>query len=232
MSAKWIFFDIGDVLFNEDAPHVLYFHSLLAAMRRHGVQVTWDEYHAAIIDCVKKSPGDSVTDAASSFVSDPALWEQIFHEGRGVYEAIRKPRPYGVLLDNITEVVHKLRPHFKLGIIANQHIEVVQALDDYGIAKLFDVKVIDKVVGVSKPDPGIFEIALKEAACTPHEAVMVGDRPDNDIYPANKLGMRTVRFRRGLLYVHYEPQSALERPDIEVTQTSALADAIMHLANS
>ena len=230
MSAKWIFFDIGDVLFNENAPHVLYFHSLLAAMRRNGVEVTWDEYNAAIIECVKRSPAESVTDAARSFVNDPALWEKIFHDGRGVYDAIRKPRPYGVLLDNITEVIHKLNPQFKLGIIANQHIEVVQALDDYGIAELFDVKVIDKVVGVSKPDPGIFEIALKEAGCTPQEAVMVGDRPDNDIFPAKSLGMRTVRFRRGLLYVHYEPQSELETADIEVIQTAELAEAIIKIA--
>ena len=34
MSARWVFFDIGDVLFDEDVPHLYYYHSLLLAMRR------------------------------------------------------------------------------------------------------------------------------------------------------------------------------------------------------
>ena len=29
---------------------------------------------------------------------------------------------------------------------------------------------------------------------------MIGDRPDNDIYPAKKLGLRTIRIRQGTSY--------------------------------
>ena len=36
------------------------------------------------------------------------------------------------------------------------------------------------------------------AGCQPHHSVMVGDRLDNDILPAKKLGMRTVWIRKGL----------------------------------
>ena len=231
MAIKWVFFDIGDVLFNEDAPHMLYFHSLLAAMRRNGVDVEWDDYHAQIRACVRLVPATAAADAAHHFIQNNELWEKTFREGRAIYEAIRHPRPYGVLLDNMTATVQNIRSKCRIGIIANQHAEVLQGLDDYGVGDLFDVKIIDQVVGVSKPDPAIFHLALNQAGCEPDEAMMVGDRPDSDIAPAKTLGMRTVRFRRGLLYTYCDPRSDLERADVEVQELSSLAAAISGLAD-
>ena len=46
--------------------------------------------------------------------------------------------------------------------------------------------------GVSKPDRRIFEIALERSGCKPENAVMIGDRIDNDIVPAKQLGMKTI----------------------------------------
>ena len=198
-------------------------------MRRGGVNVTWDEYHAQILECVRVSPNTAVVDAARHFVAEDDLWESVYHEGRAVYDAIRHPRPYGTLLDNMTEVITRVRESFRVGIIANQHPEVLQALDDYGIGTLFDVKIIDQVVGVSKPVPAIFHIALNQAGCRPEEAVMIGDRPDVDIAPARNLGMRAVRFRRGLLYNHYDPRTKWEHADVEVRDLSRLAQAIVRL---
>src|SRR5579872_971597 len=205
MAVTWVFFDIGDVLFDEDVPHSYYFHSLLLAMRRNGVGVTWDEYHARIQDCVRVKPATAIIDAARGYVPDTALWEKIYREGRAEYEQMRRPRPYGLLLDDITAVIQDLHTDFRLGILANQHPPVLQALDDYGIGSLFAVKGIDEVVGLSKPDPAFFHWALEQAGCEPGEAIMVGDRPDHDIAPARSVGMRTIRFRRGILYSLYDP---------------------------
>ena len=38
---------------------------------------------------------------------------------------------------------------------------------------------------------------MELANCTPREAVMIGDRIDNDILPAKALGMHTVWIRQG-----------------------------------
>jgi HAD superfamily hydrolase (TIGR01549 family) len=227
-----VFFDIGDVLFDEDTPHLYYFHSLLLAMRRNGVDVQWDEYHARIQACVRVKPGTAITDAARYYVPDAALWDKVFHEGRAEYEQMRKPRPYGLLLDDITAVVQALRPDFRLGIIANQHPPILKALDDYGIGPLFDVKAINEVVGLSKPDPALFRWALGQAGCAPEEAIMVGDRPDNDIAPANTVGLATIRFRRGLLYSLYDPIHDSERADIVVRETPRLVPAVRRLVNA
>jgi len=61
-----------------------------------------------------------------------------------------------------------------------------------GLLELFDVVILDSQHSVSKPDPAIYRIALEEAKVDPQDALMVGDRLDNDVVPARRLGMRAV----------------------------------------
>ena len=87
---------------------------------------------------------------------------------------------------------------YHLGIIANQVAGAAQRLDAWGLLQYFDVVATSAELGVAKPDMLIFERALELAGCQPPNAVMVGDRLDNDICPAKALGMRTVWIRKGL----------------------------------
>jgi len=55
-------------------------------------------------------------------------------------------------------------------------------------------------------------MALDKAGCRPEEAIMIGDRLDNDIIPAKKMGMRTVWVRQGYaVYQSIDDES--KRPD-------------------
>ena len=230
MLTQWIFFDVGDVLFDEDAQHRYLYHSLLLAMRRNGMDVVWDDYFDQVRQHARVHPGKAFEDAVRHFVPDTALSERIIEQGQAEYHAMRKPRPYGMLLDDMLPVVQDLRKDFRLGIIANQHPPIMDALRDYGLTPYFDVIAIDEIVGVSKPDPAIFRWALAQAGCEPAAAIMIGDRPDVDVAPARALGMGTVRFRRGQLYVYYEALSEAERADVVVYDIARLAPAIRALA--
>lgn len=67
-------------------------------------------------------------------------------------------------------------------------------------------------VGSWKPEAGIFRAALEQAGVAPHEAVMVGDHPINDIRGAAALGIRTIWMnRRGLQWQHDHPHDAALR---------------------
>jgi len=123
-----------------------------------------------------------------------------------------------------------LKRDFKLGIIANQHPPVAQAIADYGIAKLFDIVVISEIVHLFKPDPAIFQYGLDEAKIAGVEAVFVGDRPDNDIGPAKATGMKTVRFKRGMQYTLYNPTNPALIADETVENVGDLADAVRRVA--
>lgn len=76
-------------------------------------------------------------------------------------------------------------------------------------------------LGVSKPDNEIFRQALAMADCRPKNAVMVGDRLDNDIRPAKELGMKTIRIRKGIA-VFAKPSCEAEVPEHTVDNLSEI----------
>jgi FMN phosphatase YigB (HAD superfamily) len=57
---------------------------------------------------------------------------------------------------------------------------------------LFDVVLLDSQAEVSKPDPAMYRLALEQARVDPQASLMVGDRLDNDVIPARRVGMRAV----------------------------------------
>ena len=87
-----------------------------------------------------------------------------------------------------------------------------ERIDNWGIGKYFDVVMASAEAGCAKPDPKIFSMALDKAGCEPKDAIMVGDRLDNDIIPAKKMGMKTVWVRQGYaIYQSIDDES--KRPD-------------------
>ncbi len=61
---------------------------------------------------------------------------------------------------------------------------------------------ISDQIGISKPNPKLYQRACDELGIRPEEAVYVGDNPQTDIDPANEVGMVTVLCRRGGKYEH------------------------------
>ena len=232
MAVQWIFFDIGDVLFNEDQQHLWLFHALLLTLRAHGKDVFWDDFNARRKELAARGPNPeaAIKGTLAAYCANDSETEVLWHEARAQYAEMRKPRPFGLLLDGITPALRDLKQDFHLGIVANQHPPVKEAIENYGIAPLFDVIVISEIVHLFKPDPAIFQYGLDQAKISPAEAVFVGDRPDNDIGPAKAAGMRTVRFKRGVQYTLYNPSDPALTADETVTDISELAAAVRRAA--
>ena len=87
-----------------------------------------------------------------------------------------------------------LNKKYPLGVIANHGKDTAKQL---GLDTYFTVYTASEAAGCKKPDPRIFQMALTQANCDPKNAIMIGDRLDNDIYPAKKLGMQTIWIKQG-----------------------------------
>lgn len=87
----------------------------------------------------------------------------------------------------------------RIGVISNfQHApHVRKVLRKYGILKALDTVIISGDVHVKKPDPRIFEIALKNLGTPPEATLFAGDDPECDIRGAASVGMRTRLFQNG-----------------------------------
>lgn len=72
---------------------------------------------------------------------------------------------------------------------------VHRLLGEWEIQDCFDVVVVSGDVGVNKPDPAIFDIALKEMELLPQDVIHVGDSAD-DVNGARAAGIEPVLIRR------------------------------------
>jgi putative hydrolase of the HAD superfamily len=80
---------------------------------------------------------------------------------------------------------------------------------------------ISNQIGISKPNPKIYQRACSDLNLKPTETMYVGDNPSHDIDPPKSIGMLTVRMRRG--GKHYRDQGTTQ-PDREVQNFWDLLD--------
>ena len=127
------------------------------------------------------------------------------------------------LYGDTCSVLERLSKSFRLGIIANQSGGLSERLRNFGIDKYFSTVISSSDYGISKPDKRLFTVALEKSGCAAQSAVMVGDRLDNDILPANELGLVTVRVKQGFAKNQIPPSDSY-KPTYEVNNLTGILD--------
>jgi HAD superfamily hydrolase (TIGR01549 family) len=120
------------------------------------------------------------------------------------------------------DAIRLLAHRYRLATLSNNLLVANELLQDYGLAPYFLISGNSAEVGFRKPDARLFRYVLDRASCRPAEALMVGDRLDNDIAPAKRLGLQTARIRTGW-YSDVEPSCEEEQPDYEARSLLELA---------
>ena len=82
----------------------------------------------------------------------------------------------------------------RLGVVSNSDGRVEQALVAAGLRDFFDVVIDSALVGLEKPDPRIFRVALDALGVLPEEALYVGDLYDIDVLGAQSAGVPAIWF--------------------------------------
>lgn len=88
------------------------------------------------------------------------------------------------------------RRDFKVGLISNATELARRVLKNLDMERYFDIVVISDEVGVRKPDPRIFRLALGHARAAPSRALYIGDKPATDVRGAMGAGMTAVLIDR------------------------------------
>ena len=105
-------------------------------------------------------------------------------------EFLRLTNKYFCLLPDADKVVRYLAAKYPLTIISNGFKEVqYYKFEHSGLAPYFTHTLISEEVGINKPQPGIFQIALERNGITADEAVMIGDSYSSDIAGAKAAGI-------------------------------------------
>lgn len=228
----FIFFDLGQTLVSEWDFIAHFDGKLLELLNGYGARIDIRNYRAVRDSIIRDrkigygSVKELVVEVCRAMLP-PGYGEAIL---RRIDPEIRAGRKSLFrLADGAEQVVKELSQKCDLGIIANQTDDVLALLQSSGVEKYFAVRTISGAVKLKKPDPGIFQLALKEAGRQADECIMVGDRLDTDICPANRLGMATVRVTDSLFALQ-QPREECERPNFTVarlTEVPATVDGMI-----
>ncbi|MFZ5826195.1 MAG: HAD family hydrolase [Bacillota bacterium] len=83
----------------------------------------------------------------------------------------------------------------RIGLISNGPPSISLGLSQMGVLYFFDNVTVSSEVGVSKPNPRIFRVAMGTAGVQPAQAWFVDDQPAN-VRAAAKLGMKALLIDR------------------------------------
>jgi putative hydrolase of the HAD superfamily len=196
---KAVLFDVGNTLLWLDHPFVL------GVLRDHGVVATEDELVAAqygaklLLDELVRTrqAGDDANRARVFFAevfrqlgvpgdrfAAIAGRLQARHDEHNLWCQVR---------ERTEETLEELaRRGYRLGVISNADGRVEALLGGIGLLRHFEFVIDSGSVGVEKPDPRIFRMALERMGIAPHDAVYVGDVYEIDVAGARGAGMRAI----------------------------------------
>ena len=191
MTVRAVFFDLGGVVIRTE----------YQAPREHlaeRLNTTYEDLNRIVFE------SDTSRRASIGELTTEAHWEAVTRKvGRPASEAgiIRQEFFAGDIVDiELLDFIRSLRPRRKTGVISNAWPDLRQYLTEKKAVDAFDALVISAEVGIMKPEPKIYQMALEKLGVTAPEAAFVDDTPVN-VDAARALGMQGVLFR--------EPRRAL-----------------------
>jgi HAD superfamily hydrolase (TIGR01509 family) len=135
----------------------------------------WLLYMQAIFEAGGLSERDATraADAAKAEHARFNLWRKV---PDGLIAGLRRARAAGI----------------RLGIVSNSEGALLSLLERVELSEHFETVVDSGLVGVRKPDPAIFQLALTRMALAPDGVLYAGDIPEVDVVGARAAGLDAV----------------------------------------
>ena len=139
-------------------------------------QITHDEYREAVVSLYDIKHPELIARGKQALIDDDG--NVAFFEG--VRETLHTLKNQGYLLAIVTDT-------------ANSISTKLRWFERGGFGHVWDVIISSIDIGTRKPDPRIYEAALKQLGLTPGQAVFVGHRA-SELAGARAVGMQTIAF--------------------------------------
>lgn len=102
-------------------------------------------------------------------------------------------KPESVIPDEVRKALPELKQAgYVLAVLSNRDKPFVELLRTHDISEFFDFSVAAGEVNTYKPDPGLFEHALRVANVTAQQAVYVGDNYFADVVGARRASLTPI----------------------------------------
>jgi putative hydrolase of the HAD superfamily len=204
-----VFFDVGNTLLKP--------HPSMEAICRHvleqfGYTATDEELHRGIIAADRYYEQRYWTDDSFWANEEDAseMWSQMYSllldeigidgdravMGRALYDYFGHGDRWRTFPD-VVPVFERLRgAGYRLGLISNWDSRLAKLCFDMGLDRYLDSVVSSASIGLIKPDPHIFDVALERMGVAPERSVHVGDHYYADVLGARGAGIFPVLIDR------------------------------------
>ena len=117
---------------------------------------------------------------------------------RRIWRTVSQQQYDLALYDDVVSNLDLLRERgLTVGVVSNMAIDGAVLASNLGLTTHIDFAVTSNEVGCEKPDPRIFQEALRRSGNSdPKSAVMVGDQPESDLMGASNVGMEAILLDR------------------------------------
>ncbi len=226
-----VFFDAGETLLS---PNPSWSELSVVKLRERGHDLTVEQMREAW-----RHVGDYFLEAAenrlmfwTSHEASKKFWTRLYldqldflgidDEGAALvlYDTFSEPANYRLFDDTIPTLTALAERGLKLGVISNFERWLRDMLKHFELIDRFDVVAISGDLDLEKPDPRIFEWAMRQMDTTPEVSLHVGDSPNFDAEPAHELGMI------GVLLDRHGRWTDLDAPYPLVSTLSELIDLV------
>jgi HAD superfamily hydrolase (TIGR01549 family) len=213
-----IFFDIGNTLEYEGGAVRWRLKKAVHALHEFGISTTEGDLARRLQTLARNRVKSAFKSTVREFSEDDAIYVSVLIDCIWRKDLLK-------LRDGAKEVLQNLSSKHNLGIIANQSDGAKDRFISYGVGHYFKVFISSFDVGCSKPDEEIFRIGLEQSGESVENVFMVGDRLDNDIGPAKRVGMKTIRVL-GCYNDSQQPVSKDEIPDYTIRELKEILDIV------
>jgi REG-2-like HAD superfamily hydrolase len=224
-----VVFDAAGTLIGRESPH--YFEEFFVlAGRELGHDVPLERIKAALARRFEQPANRlsrgrmSTPDQARQFWID--LYAGVLREAgvagdlreglEGFYDRFQEGHFLEVYSD-VRPTLDLLRRHgVRMGVLSNWSEHLGGILDRLGLGAYFAFLVVSAEVGCEKPDGRIFDMAVSRAGAPHNRILYVGDHPEEDIQPAQQIGVDA------LLIDRYDRHGRFRLPSIRrLTEVAA-----------
>ena len=199
---KHVFFDLDHTLWDFDKNSALTFEKIF---RMHNIEVGLDAflevYEPVNLSYWKRYRDDKIDKMELRYGRLRDTFREINY---GVDETlihnlsvdyINYLSSFSHLFEGTLEILQYLQPKYQLHIITNGFEEAqMKKMNGSAITSYFKTITNADVAGVKKPNPIIFDYALKIADAQPKESIMIGDNFEADILGALNVGYDAIFF--------------------------------------
>jgi len=177
------------------------FGGVLVRTEDYGPRHTWDERLGLPVGSVERAVhhSDLWIQTQLGRITYQAYWEgvaEILYMRKEDIPELRRDYFSGDRLNyRLVALIRELREQgYPMALLSNEAVQLRDRLRELELHDLFDHVLISAEIGMMKPDPTAFRVALHALQVRPHEAVFVDDALPN-IRGAQQLGIHAILFR-------------------------------------